>query len=190
MPTNRISTPFFAWIAASGVWPRITGDLAAQLGLRLEGDAESNLARLQDFCAARRFLIVLRDLRNAGLRVRRTHFDAAGFRRGNRAGRRIDPRYTTRTAASGRGVDRILAVWRAWAAASPATPDASRSATKSCSAGMRPPKWLAIARFWTNPPASWSGFSIRGTAPRKPVDLDYRRACEFDEQMLLPFNPR
>jgi hypothetical protein len=37
----------------------ITGDLAAQLGLRLEGDAESNLARLQDFCAAHRFLVVL-----------------------------------------------------------------------------------------------------------------------------------
>jgi hypothetical protein len=41
----------------------VTGDVAAQLELRLEGDAESNLARLQDFCAGRRLLMVLKDLR-------------------------------------------------------------------------------------------------------------------------------
>ncbi len=38
----------------------LTGDLGAQLGLRLEGDAESNLERLVEFCAERRFLIVLK----------------------------------------------------------------------------------------------------------------------------------
>jgi len=37
----------------------VAGDLGAQLGLKLEGDLESNLARLQEFCAARRFLMVL-----------------------------------------------------------------------------------------------------------------------------------
>ncbi len=37
----------------------LAGDLGAQLGLRLEGDLESNLARLREFCAARRFLVVL-----------------------------------------------------------------------------------------------------------------------------------
>ncbi|HEY1341187.1 MAG TPA: toll/interleukin-1 receptor domain-containing protein [Bryobacteraceae bacterium] len=37
----------------------LAGDLAAQLGLRLEENVESNLARLRDFCAARRFLFLL-----------------------------------------------------------------------------------------------------------------------------------
>src|SRR5262249_8656514 len=37
----------------------LAGDLAAQLGLRLEGDLESNLHRLREFCEARRFLVLL-----------------------------------------------------------------------------------------------------------------------------------
>jgi hypothetical protein len=37
----------------------LAGDLATQLGLRLEGDPESNLARLSEFCSSRRFLLVM-----------------------------------------------------------------------------------------------------------------------------------
>ncbi|HKE22919.1 MAG TPA: TIR domain-containing protein [Bryobacteraceae bacterium] len=37
----------------------LAGDLGSQLGLRLEGDLESNLARLRGFCLPRRLLIVL-----------------------------------------------------------------------------------------------------------------------------------
>jgi hypothetical protein len=37
----------------------LAGDLATQLGLRLEGDLESNLARLQSFCSSRRYLVWL-----------------------------------------------------------------------------------------------------------------------------------
>ena len=37
----------------------LSGDVAARLGLRLDGFLKSNLARLRDFCAARRFLVVL-----------------------------------------------------------------------------------------------------------------------------------
>jgi hypothetical protein len=43
----------------------LAGDLAAQLGLRLEGDLESNLARLGDFCSARRFLLLLDGVRSS-----------------------------------------------------------------------------------------------------------------------------
>jgi hypothetical protein len=35
----------------------LAGDLAAQAGLRLEGDLETNLERLREFCSPRRFLI-------------------------------------------------------------------------------------------------------------------------------------
>jgi len=37
----------------------LAGDLAVQLGLRLDGDLESNLARLRTFCSSRRYLIWL-----------------------------------------------------------------------------------------------------------------------------------
>ena len=37
----------------------LSGDLATQLGLRLEGDLESNLARLRSFCSSRRYLLWL-----------------------------------------------------------------------------------------------------------------------------------
>ena len=37
----------------------LAGDLAAQLGLDLNGDLPDNLLRLRNFCAARRFLLVL-----------------------------------------------------------------------------------------------------------------------------------
>ncbi len=36
----------------------LAGDLAAQLGLRLEGDLPSNLERLANFCSTRRFLLL------------------------------------------------------------------------------------------------------------------------------------
>lgn len=37
----------------------LAGDLGWQLGLKLEGDLESNLERLETFCASRRFLVLL-----------------------------------------------------------------------------------------------------------------------------------
>lgn len=38
----------------------LAGELGAQLGLRLEGDADSNLERIVEFCAGRRLLIALK----------------------------------------------------------------------------------------------------------------------------------
>ncbi|HEV3202400.1 MAG TPA: toll/interleukin-1 receptor domain-containing protein [Bryobacteraceae bacterium] len=43
----------------------LAGDLGAQLGLVLEGDLDDNLERLQRFCSARRFLLLLADVRTA-----------------------------------------------------------------------------------------------------------------------------
>jgi hypothetical protein len=39
----------------------LAGDLGAQLGLRLEGELHHNLERLREFCSARRFLLLLAD---------------------------------------------------------------------------------------------------------------------------------
>jgi hypothetical protein len=43
----------------------LLGDLGAQLGLKLEGEVMENLIRIGDFCAARRFLLVLDDARSS-----------------------------------------------------------------------------------------------------------------------------
>jgi len=40
----------------------LAGELASQLGLRLEGEHEANLEQLREFCAARRFLVLLYDV--------------------------------------------------------------------------------------------------------------------------------
>ena len=43
----------------------LMGDLAEQLGLRLECEPETGLARLRQFCSSRRFLLVLEDVPDA-----------------------------------------------------------------------------------------------------------------------------
>jgi hypothetical protein len=42
----------------------LAGDLGVQLGMRLEGRVPENLERLREFCAARRMLVLLDDLRD------------------------------------------------------------------------------------------------------------------------------
>ncbi len=49
----------FALDCAGRTLAALAGDLAGRLGLRLDGFLKNNLARLREFCAARRFLIVL-----------------------------------------------------------------------------------------------------------------------------------
>ena len=167
----------------------LTGDLATQLGLRLEGDSESNLARLQDFCAARRFLIVLKDLRTP----------AFAF-----AGRTstliVSGAVTEPDDESIRGIQRALrhpvGGWiefcRLARIGRRLTRDAGRIA-----------ECYEIVQCWHEAAQVIGDRAVQDESARELVwillswdrtdearHLDYRRACEFDEQMLLPFNPR
>jgi TIR domain len=167
----------------------IAGDLAAQLELRLEGDAESNLAYLQDFCTARRFLIVLNDPGLFGLRftftgrtstllvstvVTEPHDESIrgiqhGLRRPvggwiefshlARIGRRI-------TRDAGR-IAECYEIVQCWHDAAEAVGDRAASDESA-----RELVWILL---------SWD-------RPEEARHLDYRRACEFDEQMQLPFD--
>jgi len=167
----------------------LTGELAAQLELRLEGDAESNLARLQDFCAARRFLIVLKDLQTPAFAfagrtstllvsgevtepddesirgIQRAQRHPAGgwieFCRMSRIGRRL-------TRDAGR-IAECYEIVQCWHEAAQVIGDRA-----VLDESARELVWILL---------SWD----RAEEARH---LDYRRACEFDEQMLLPFNPR
>jgi hypothetical protein len=164
----------------------LTGDLAAQLGLRFEGDAESNLARLQDFCAARRFLVVLKDLRTPAFAFggrtstlivagevtephdesirgiqRALRHPAAGwieFCRLARIGRRL-------TREAGR-IAECYEIVQCWHEAAQVIGD--RSAQDE---SARELVWILL---------SWD-------RTHEARQLEYRRACEFDEQMHLPF---
>jgi hypothetical protein len=164
----------------------LAGDLAAQLGLRLEGDAESNLARLQDFCAARRFLVVLKDLRTPA-------FAFAG-----RTSTLIVSGAVTEPAdESIRGIQNALrhpmGGWiefcRLARIGRRLTRDAGRIA-----------ECYEIVHCWHEAAQVIGDRTVLDESARELVwillswdradearDLDYRRACEFDEQMVLPF---
>jgi hypothetical protein len=162
----------------------LTGDLAAQLGLRLEGDAESNLARLQDFCAARRFLMVLKDLRTP----------AFAFT-GRTSTLIVDGAVTEPHDESIRGIQRALrhpvGGWiefcRLARIGRRLTRDAGRIA-----------ECYEIVQCWHEAAQVIGDRAVLDESARELVwillswdrgdearDLDYRRACEFDEQMLL-----
>jgi hypothetical protein len=167
----------------------LTGDLAAQLGLRLEGDAESNLARLQDFCAARRFLIVLKDLQTP----------AFAFT-GRTSTLIVSGKVTEPDDESIRGIQRALRhpaggwieLCRLARVGRRLTRDAGRIA-----------ECYEIVQCWHEAAQVIGDRAVLDESARELVwiliswdraeearHLDYRRACEFDEQMLLPFNPR
>jgi hypothetical protein len=165
----------------------LTGDLATQLGLRLEGGAESNLAYLQDFCVTRRFLIVLKDLRSpappfagrtSSLIVPGlvTEPDDESIRGIQRALRRPTGDWfeLCRLARLGRRLTRdagriaeCYEIMQQWHAAAELRQDRN-----VLDESARELVWILL---------SWD----RADEARH---LNYRRACEFDEQMLLPFD--
>jgi TIR domain len=165
----------------------ITGDLATQLGLRLEGAAESNLARLQVFCAERRFLIVLRDPQAPGLR-----FD------GRASTLLVSTAVTEPEDESIRGIQRALRhAAGGWAEYS----RLARLGFRLTRDAGRLAECYEILQSWRETAEMVGDRAILDESARELVwilhswdrteeanDLDYRRACEFDEQMILPFN--
>jgi TIR domain len=169
----------------------LLGDLGAQLELRLEGDVESNLARLHEFCAERRVLIALKDdgeakageaplefggrcstLRFPGTVAEPRDESIRGIQRALRE-RPGDWSEYCRLARLGRRLTRdagrvaecheMMAQWHAAAEA--------RDDRKALDESARELVWIL---------ESW------GRAD-EAYRLDYIRATEFDEQMGLPF---
>ena len=164
----------------------LSGDLATQLGLQLEGDAESNLARLREFCAARRLLIALKDgagapfefggrsstlrfrgqvaepedesIRGIQRALRQSPVDWPEYCRLARLGRRL-----TRDAGRFAECHELMAQWRAAAEA--------QGDRKALDESSRELVWIL---------ESWG----HGAEARQ---LDYLRATEYDEQMAFPF---
>ena len=173
----------------------LAGDLAGQLGLRLEGDLDSNLARLGDFCAARRFLFVLEDARTPP--DRRLLF-------GGRSSTLLSSEAVRDAVAP---AESLRAIQHAFTHAGPAadwttlcrlarigrrlTRDAGRMA--ECYELMQ--QWRTAAQALDD----WD-WDVLNEATREMVwvlegwgrteeaqRLECRRAAEFDRQMALPF---
>lgn len=164
----------------------ITGDLAAQLGLRLEGPADSNLAYLQDFCATHRFLIVL-----GGPGTPPFHFT------GRTSTLLVPATVSEPEDESIRGIQHALrhpaGGWFEFSRLARVgfrlTRDAGRIA-----------ECYEILQCWREAAEVVGDRAVLDEAARELVwilhswdradearDLDYQRACEFDEQMILPF---
>ncbi len=167
----------------------LAGDLAAQAGLRLEGELDESLARLRDFCVTRRFLIILDDvageapeelsfggrsstlissgkwplgasdpLREAQAAVSRMDGEWDDICRHARLGRRL-------TREQGR-IAECYELMRQWQIAAEEFED--RAAFEE---SAREIVW--ILEGWGR--------------TEEARNLDYRRASECDDQMILPF---
>lgn len=165
------------------------GDLAAQLGLRLEGDLESNLERLRDFCRDRRFLVIV-----AGV----DGFDAAELSFGGRCSTAIVP--DGGIAVSG---DSLAAIQRALNRPSRQMPweevcDLVRQGRRLSTAEGRLAECYELMRQWHATAELRGDRRVLDESAREMVwileswgrteeafQLDRRRALEFDEQMSL-----
>jgi hypothetical protein len=166
----------------------LAGDLGAQLGLRLEGAVLENLDRLREFCAARRFLIVLEDV---------PEMIPPELVFGGRCSTLAAPD------AGETAPDPIREIQAA--VADPATPYA-----EVCAAARRGRRLLRDAgriaelhelmQHWHSAAADEEDRAALDESAREQIwiletwgrvdeakALDYDRAARFDDQMLLPF---
>ena len=173
----------------------LAGDLASQLHLRLEGDLESNLERLREFCGARRFLVILA---GAG---------SAAAARDLEFGGRCSTLFVEEGAAIRPEMDELLAAQRALAMAGAGaetdwlelcrlarigrrlTRDAGRLA--ECHEMMQ--QWFTAAealgdrRVLDEAAREMLWILDAWGCHAEAARLDYRRASESGEQMMLPF---
>jgi hypothetical protein len=173
----------------------LAGDLAAQLGIHLAGETASNLARLRDFCSARRFLLLLEgasaeavvplvpggrcstlisigDLPDTPARDESLRAIQYTFLHGGLARRWPDLCRLARqglriTGDEGRLAERfeLLQQWHTLAEA--------RSDRRILEESTREMVWML--QGWDRVEEARS--------------LEYRRATEYDQQMALPFGP-
>ena len=183
-----------ARVACGGRSPAaLVGDLGAQLGLHLEGDLASNRERLREFCERRRLLVILAESGSAGpawdlvfggrcstllvegpsAGVLPVDDLAAAQRAVARAAEEPDWAETCRLARLGRRLTRdagrlaecheLMGQWHAAAEA--------RGDVRALDEAAREIIWILEA---------WG-------RTEEAARLDYRRASNYDEQMMLPF---
>jgi hypothetical protein len=163
----------------------LAGDLGAQLGLQLEGDLESNLDRLREFCTDRRFLIVLE-----GAEVEALTF---GGRCSTLATEECEPP---------RGLDELARAQQAFASAAdwPDVCAMARQVRRLAREQGRLAECYELMEEWHAEAEESGDRAVMDEAAREMVwiletwgradlaaRLEFRRAAACDEQMPLPF---
>jgi TIR domain len=167
----------------------LAGDLASQLGLRLEGDLEQNVSRLREFCAERRFLLILDDAAGEGPE----HLQFGG-------------RCSTLISSGRRPVGSADPLRQAQAAlANPAGPwdeicRHARLGRRLTREQGRIAECYELMQLWHCEAEEQEDRAALEESAREIVwilegwgrteeahRLEYRRATEFDDQMMLPF---
>jgi hypothetical protein len=168
----------------------LAGDLAAQLGLRLEGPLEANLARLREFCEPRRLLLVLEDPRTP---------EAMELAVAGRCSTLV-----SNAAAPAAAPDEIRAVQDAFR--NPRTPwpelcAHARQGRRILRAAGRLAELYELMQQWHAGAETRDDRTVLDESARELVwilegwgmheeahRLDYRRATEFDDQMMFSFD--
>jgi hypothetical protein len=167
----------------------VAGDLAAQLGLRLEGDTASNLARLGEFVGARRFLLLLED-------PRPRHVEELAF--AGKCSTLISREAGPAVASELREAQRALngAGSRAW----PEVCHQARQGRRITRAEGRLAECFEMMQQWHDEAVGRGDLDAADESAREMVwileqwgrldeaqALQYRRATEFGRQLALPF---
>jgi hypothetical protein len=167
----------------------LAGDLAAQLGLRLEGPLPENLERLTEFCSMRRFLIVLEEVPD--LVPHELVF-------GGRCSTLAAPDGRTPEADPIREVQRIVAGvdsrWPDVSAAARLGRRLLRDAGRMAELHELMVQWHSAAededdRLALDESAREIVWILEAWGrPEEAHELEFDRACRFDDQMMLPFS--
>jgi hypothetical protein len=171
----------------------LAGDLAAQLDLRLEGDLASNMQRLVEFCEPRRFLLIL-----AGSGSDGPAWDLL-------FGGRFSTLLIDASSPAPPAADDLLAAQRALAQSDGATdwPELCRLARlgrRLTRDSGRLAEYYEMMQQWYSAAQARADSHVLDEAAREMVwileawghpteaaRLDYQRASESGEQMMLPF---
>jgi hypothetical protein len=167
----------------------LAGDLGAQLGLRLEGDLDHNIERLREFCSARRFLLLLADVRSAdphelifGGRCSTLLATGGGLKPANDTLRQVQQTFASLDAATG---------WTEFCAQ-------ARMGRRLTQEQGRIAECYELMQMWHAAAEMRGDRKVLDESAREMVwilegwgreaearSLDRRRAAEFDDQMSL-----
>ena len=169
----------------------LAGDLAAQLGLRLEGPLEQNLDRIRDFCSPRRLLLVLEDPRTA---------DAMELVLEGRCSTLV----SNCPAKPGTAPNPIREIQAAFRDPRTPWPDLcahARQGRRLLRDAGRIAELYELMQQWHSTAETHDDRTVLDESARELVwilegwgmaeeahRLDYRRATEFDDQMMLSFD--